>query len=166
MTAAAWIEQNGLRPDWCRDGASFDIWWEEARGDTEQKLDQQTILIELGRRWFESGTSPGAESLLRSREDWRRQIAEAVLRDIGGSDPLKSAKGRWRGEDGFVWRWNGISWIREGIADAELRGIETLPHGTAACGVRGCELTACKDALQRTRALARTPGRHVRRVWA
>lgn len=154
----AWIEVNGLRPGWCRDGASFDTWWREADGD----VDKRTILLELGKRWFESGTAPGVESLMRAREDWRREVADAILRDIVGEDP---AKGRWRGDDGFIYRWTGISWVKEGIASVELRGMETLPHGTAACAVRGCDELRCEDALQRMRALARTPGRHVKRVW-
>lgn len=163
MTASAWIEQNGLRPEFARGSASFDTWWDECRGDGDENRRRQDILIELGKRWFESGTSPGVESLSRSREEWRRTIAQAIMRDIVGEDP---ARGQWRGEDGFVYYWSGISWERRGIASTELRGIETLPHGTPACAIRGCEQTRCRDSLQRMRALARTPGRHVRRVWA
>jgi hypothetical protein len=159
MTPSAWIEANGLKPGWAREGVAFSRWWEESDGN----VDRREELLQLGRRWFESGTSPGLESLLRANEPFRREIGSVVLRDVVGEDP---ALGRWRGEDGYIYSWNGISWEKEGIASIELRGIETLPHATAACAVRGCAQTRCRDALQRMRSLARTPGRHVKRVWA
>lgn len=162
MTAAAFAEVNGLRPGWCRDGSAFDAWWEQAKGDSDAARAQQTELIELGKRWFESGTSPGCESLLNAKQEWRRKIAEKILYDIAPDDP---ARGNWRGEDGFRYSWNGIAWSRGEIASKELRGIETLPHATAACGIRGCQELRCKDSLQRMRTLARIPGRPVRKVF-